>query len=107
MAPEAQPVAAGPRDPAPAPSVVAPDAIRQDIPALPPGVPPDSRAGALEITITTDGTVADARMVTPIHPLYDGLLLRAARKWRYRPATVSGVPTTITKVLTINLALER
>ena len=102
----AAPVAAVPPAPA-AGSVGAPEAIRQDIPARPPGVPIGNRAGVLEITITAEGSVADARMVTPIHPLYDALLLRAAGNWRYRPATVGGVPTAITKVLTINLALER
>jgi TonB family protein len=100
-------VAAGPDQPVPPPPLGPPEAIRQDIPARPPGVPVGNRVGVLEITITTDGTVADARMVTSIHPLYDALLLRAARNWRYRPATIGGVATAITKVITINLALER
>jgi hypothetical protein len=107
VSPGAERAAAGTSQPASAPPIAEPEAIRQDIPARPPGIPAGNRVGVLEITITTDGTVADERMITPIHPLYDALLLRAARNWRYRPATIGGVPTAITKVLTINLALER
>ncbi len=38
------------------------------------------------------GGVVNAAIRQSIHPVYDALLLAAARTWRYRPATKGGVP---------------
>jgi hypothetical protein len=35
--------------------------------------------------------------------VYDPLLLSAARDWRYRPATVKGVPVKFRKVIQITI----
>lgn len=64
---------------------------------LPPWLPPDLLArrteykGLIRITIGTDGRVETASVVRPTHPQYDALALRAARHWRYAPATRGGV----------------
>jgi len=39
----------------------------------------------------------------PIHPMYDKLLMNAVRDWKYRPATVNGVPVRFRKVVQISL----
>lgn len=65
--------------------------------SLPPWLPPDVLArrteyrGLIRITIGTDGKVEAATVVRPSHPQYDALALRAARQWRYAPATRGGV----------------
>lgn len=65
--------------------------------SLPPWLPPDLLArrteyrGLIRITIGTDGKVEAATVVRPSHPQYDALALRAARQWRYAPATRGGV----------------
>jgi hypothetical protein len=116
------PAAASPRDAAARPAAataagtdagrfVPPEVVRQDIPPVPwatlnrTSVP--IRDGIVEVTIDTTGRVVAARMITPIHPLYDGMITRAARDWKYRPALVNGAPATITKQLTIKVSAER
>jgi hypothetical protein len=37
------------------------------------------------------------------HPLYDRLVLQAAREWLYQPATLNGKPVPSEKVVTIQL----
>jgi hypothetical protein len=49
-------------------------------------------AGAVRVRIGEDGKVIAATIEKPVHPLYDGLLLTAARQWTYQPARQNGVP---------------
>ena len=61
---------------------------------------PSSRAefrGAIEVDIDERGLVVGAEIAEPIHPLYDGLLLRAARDWQYEPARRNGQPVKVTQ----------
>jgi TonB family protein len=44
--------------------------------------------GILEVIVAEDGSVADASMIKPINPAYDRILLDAAQKWRFQPATI-------------------
>jgi tetratricopeptide (TPR) repeat protein len=48
--------------------------------------------GAIEVTIDEAGGVREARVIEPIHPVYDPQLLEAAKAWRYEPARLDGQP---------------
>lgn len=114
------PVRQLPVSPAPAPSlsaapaanagaaaagVVPPVVIRQDVPSWPAGlVRPAQAAALLEVQIDRTGTVTDARVTQSLNPVYDQLLIEAARAWRYKPALRDGEPTPYVKVLRLELA---
>ena len=89
------PVAAAPASGTPGrPSVVVPPVvIRQTIPTWLPD--PASRGmelrGAVRVQIGADGKVAQAEIVKSVHPVYDQILLRAAKLWLYQPARRDGV----------------
>lgn len=59
--------------------------------------------GAVEVVIDEHGIVTSARIVDPIHPGYDTLLLEAAARWRYRPAQARGLPIASTKRVNVVL----
>jgi hypothetical protein len=40
-------------------------------------------------------------MKAPFSPMYDRLAVAAALEWRYRPATINGVPAKYRKVVQI------
>lgn len=44
----------------------------------------------VEVTIDTRGIVSGARIVKPVFPSYDAAALRAAKQWRFQPATING-----------------
>ncbi|RPJ57043.1 MAG: hypothetical protein EHM24_29865, partial [Acidobacteria bacterium] len=79
--------------------VTPPVALRQELPGwrvlagavstFMGGNPPK---GTLEVVIDERGRVADARLSRSVHPFYDGRLLAAAKRWRYRPATKDRKP---------------
>jgi TonB family protein len=91
--------------------VVPPVIIRQNLPAWPaiPGDPHRQAArlqqlsGVLEVVVGKTGKVDSARLVDPIEPFYDRLLLEAARQWRYEPATQNGEPVDYVKRVAINI----
>jgi TonB family protein len=91
---------------APKPSVTPPLAIRE---GLPPWVPGDAASrfaefrGAIRVRIDAEGRVTDAEMTAPVHPMYDRLLLLAAREWTYQPARTNGVAVPSEKVVQIVL----
>ena len=49
-------------------------------------------AGVLDVVVDEGGSVIEAKMATPIHVTYDPILIAAARRWRYQPATMDGKP---------------
>jgi protein TonB len=59
--------------------------------------------GTLEIMIDEEGKVVAATISKSIHPIYDQELLRAARTWKFKPATKGGKPTRYLKVIDIQL----
>jgi hypothetical protein len=74
-----------------------PVVINQMMPALPRTVSEVMRRTArtnlvLELVINERGEVDDAVVKVPVEPVYDLLVARAARGWKYRPATVDGNP---------------
>jgi TonB family protein len=60
------------------------------------------RAGVVEITIDETGAVAAATMTTGVNAVYDRLALATAKRWRYRPATLDGVPVKFRKVILLD-----
>jgi hypothetical protein len=74
-----------------------PVVVNQMMPALPRTVSEVMRRTArtnlvLELLINERGEVDDAVVKVPVEPVYDLLVARAARGWKYRPATVDGSP---------------
>jgi hypothetical protein len=83
-------------------NVVAPVVINQALPQYKrDGFP--STPGVLEIVISKRGEVESAAMRMSVKPTYDGLVLAAVRGWRYKPATVDGVPVRFRKLIQITL----
>ena len=84
--------------------VTLPVAIRQDVPRVPTGFAAQARDhGLIEVLIDEQGRVINMTLRISLHPMYDPLLLAAARDWRYRPATVQGVPVKFRKLIQITL----
>ena len=92
---------------APAAAVVTPPVpLRQDLPRW---VPYDNASrqaeyrGAIKVTISADGKVQTAEIVTPTDRSYDRQLLNAARSWLYEPAKRDGVPIASEKIVAVYL----
>ena len=109
-------VAAAPAPaPAPAPSapvapavakaavVTPPVAILQKVPPIPANLirMTQLRAGILELQIDETGKVVEAKFLSPIHPVYDGMVTSSAKGWKYQPATADGKPVAYRKTLRI------
>jgi tetratricopeptide (TPR) repeat protein len=87
--------------------VKGPAIIRQDLPRVPAAIAQQTRAhGLLEISIDEQGRVVGMAMRSSIHPIYDTLLLAAAREWKYRPATLAGKPVKYKKLIQVSLARQ-
>jgi len=91
------------------PDVKSPVTIRQDVPTVPIAVYTTMRnsnktVGIIDIVIEEDGTVSDAVIRDPANPIFDSLMLAAARTWRYRPATIAGRPVAYVKRVAIAVA---
>lgn len=84
--------------------VIAPTTIRQEVPKVPAAIAGMTKdRGVLDFTIDEQGRVILMSLRSSIHPMYDTLLLSAVRDWKYRPATLNGVPVRYRKVLAISL----
>jgi TonB family protein len=84
--------------------VTPPVAIRQDVPRVPSTLSAQARERAiLDLIIDEQGRVINLNLRLSIHPMYDPQLLNAAREWRYKPATVDGVPVRFRKLMQITL----
>jgi TonB family protein len=59
--------------------------------------------GLLEVVIDEQGRVTGLTIRLSIHPMYDSLLISAAREWRYRPATVGGTPVKFRKMIQVSV----
>lgn len=77
--------------------------IKQDLPAFPGRVTFD-RVGVLEVIIDINGSVESATMVESVEPLYNRLLLAAAKTWTYRPARLDGSPVKYRKRIQVTLS---
>jgi TonB family protein len=86
------------------PGVTPPAPIRQDVPRVPTNIAGQARErGILDVIIDEQGRVTNLNVRLSIHPMYDSQLLAAARDWRYRPATVDGVPVKFRKLIQITV----
>lgn len=85
--------------------VTPPIAIKQEFPRVPAGVMAQVRdRGLLEIIIDERGRAAALTVRTSMHPVYDTLLMAAAREWRFQPATHDGRPVRFRKLIQVTLS---
>ena len=85
------------------PEVVPPTAIRPQLPrVLPPGVAA-SDLNRIELTVLQDGLVESVKLVSGLRrsTVKDGMLLSAAKTWRFAPAMRAGVPVRYRKTIWI------
>jgi len=89
-------------------AVTQPVALVQSLPPWKPlrgSISPAFRefTGTLDLKIDEHGEVVSARIVKSIHPTYDAELVKAARTWRFKPATRNGVPVPSGKTIDVRL----
>jgi TonB family protein len=86
------------------PDVKQPIVVKQYIPPVPTEVGTQgNRVVSVRVVIGTSGKVTQATIQQSSHPLYDRLVLQAARDWVYQPATMNGRAVTSEKVVTVQL----
>jgi TonB family protein len=78
----------------PVPSFVRPDSMRNFA----------FREGLIELEIDEQGAVTSAAIKKSAHIAYDPILLNAASKWRFQPATVNGQPVKYRALIAISIA---
>lgn len=83
-----------------------PVTLRQQAPELPRNVAAlmagsSGRSLVLSVVINERGDVDDVSILQPLQQAYDALVARAARQWKYRPATMDGVPVKYRKAVTV------
>jgi TonB family protein len=81
-----------------------PVTIDQDMPRYPGPVPASGIKGLIEVVIDENGSVESAVIIASVSSAYDKLLLNAANKWRFAPATANGAPVKFRKRIQINIA---
>jgi len=84
------------------PGVVAPQIIRQELPAFQ-GLMPMAKVGMIEVLIDETGAVESAIMRQSVTIPYDSQALKAAKNWRYAPATAEGQPVKYRKTVLITV----
>ncbi|MCU1383279.1 MAG: hypothetical protein JWL71_1976 [Acidobacteria bacterium] len=85
--------------------IVAPVIVNQTLPPFP-GQSVFPRNGKLEVVIDESGAVESATMTSTVTQNYDAMVLAATRNWRYRPATLNGVPVKFRKMVQITIKLS-
>ena len=86
--------------------VTPPVAIDRTLPSWRPSNPlVASRAyqGHLRVVIDETGQVESATLLRPFLPGFDTDVVAAAKKWRFRPATLTGVPVKFVRIFTIDV----
>jgi TonB family protein len=74
-------------------AIVRPDVVSRNMPpwSAPTGADSGQEfSGVLEVVIDKAGKVESAEMRESVHPLYDSLLIRATKGWKFKPATKDG-----------------
>lgn len=102
------PKAAGPAVPAiytaEEPGIVLPVTIRQEVPPVPAAISRMAQSqGLVDVIIDEQGRLVSIALRTSLHPVYDTLLVNAARGWKYQPATLNGVPVKFRKVIQLSI----
>jgi periplasmic protein TonB len=82
-------------------------AINKVQPPYPPIAKAARASGAVQVqvTISEDGRVIEAAVMTG-HPLLRDAALQAARRWTFQPTELSGVPVKVQGILTFNFTLQ-
>jgi TonB family protein len=93
--------------PAPKPTEIVPAiAVKQTMPPWTPGDGVSRQStfvGEIRVHISALGRVDGAEIVRSVHPVYDRLLLNAAKSWEYQPATRNGAATASEQVIQVQL----
>ena len=84
--------------------VIPPMAVQQRVPKYPGNVT-RPMSGAIEFVVDEQGAVQTPAMQISVDSTYDGLVLTAAKKWLYQPATLDGKPVKYIKRLTISVSV--
>jgi protein TonB len=58
------------------------------------------------IVIAKDGTVVKAKLVSATNDVFIASALDAVIQWKFRPATIDGVPVSITSAVPVVFTLE-
>ena len=82
-------------------NVVPPTTVRQVLPPV--GEVFAVRQGVVEVIISETGAVESATMRSPVNPVYDRLVLSAAKNWRFQAATLDGRPVKFRKIVQIDI----
>jgi TonB family protein len=86
--------------------VVPPVTVSQPAPHVPPVlldlVRKLNRTGLIDVVIDEQGSVQDVAVRQSVNAAYDTLVVAAARTWKYRPATLNGVPVRFVKSVVVN-----
>ncbi len=56
---------------------------------------------SLELTISPEGLVENVVVTEPLNPIYDTMLVEAAKRWRYEPALLDGAPVRFRKKMDV------
>lgn len=87
--------------------VTPPAIIAQELPDVPASlratVSSARRPMMIAVTVDEGGRVRESRVVIPMNPVYDRLVMAAAKNWRYRPATKDGAPVPYERVIAITV----
>jgi hypothetical protein len=83
--------------------VMPPVAMQQRVPKYPANVTRPLQ-GVVQFVIDETGAVQTATMPVSIDMSYDGMVISAAKKWQYQPATLDGKPVKYLKRLTISVS---
>ena len=83
---------------------VAPVAVQQRVPKYPANVN-KPLVGVIEFVVDENGVVQAPTMQMSIDSNYDQMVIAAAKKWLYQPATVDGKPVKFIKRLTISVSV--
>jgi hypothetical protein len=83
--------------------VMPPVAVQQRVPKFPANVTRPLQ-GVLQFVVDETGAVQSPTMPVSIDMSYDAMVLSAAKKWQYQPATLDGKPVKYVKKLTISVS---
>ena len=83
-------------------SVIPPNIINQSLPVFQ-GAVFAPRYGMLEVLISETGDVESAVMTQSVTMAYDRMAIAAAKKWRFTPASVNGVPVKFRKSVQVTI----
>lgn len=83
--------------------IVEPVVVRQELPPYP-GRIIAAKSGVLDVVIDETGAVEAATIVESVDPVYNRIVVGAAKTWVYRPARRDGAPVKFRKRIQIALA---